>query len=104
LLKSILHDWEDEQCIAILRVIAEALPEHGVVLVLERDLGAPNENAPAKLSDLNMLVNPGGRERSEEQYAALFAAAELRYIGATPSAAGFTVFEAAVAPSSATAD
>ena len=97
LLKSIMHDWEDEECAAILGVIAAAMPDHGVVLVLERDLGAPNENAPAKLSDLNMLVNPGGRERSEEQYAALFAAAGLRYIGATPSAAGVTVFEAAAA-------
>lgn len=95
LLKWILHDWEDEECIAILRVIGEAMPEHGVVLALERDLGAPNENVAAKLADLNMLVNPGGRERTEEQYAALFAAAGLRYVGATPSAAGVTVFEAA---------
>jgi hypothetical protein len=64
------------------------------VLVLERDLGGPNENPPAKFSDLNMLVNPGGRERSEEEYAALFATAGLRYVGTTPSAAGFSVFEA----------
>jgi len=100
LLKSILHDWEDEECIAILRVIEEAMPEHGVVLVLERDLGGPNENAPAKLSDLNMLVNPGGRERSEEEYAALFTAAGLHYVRATPSAAGVTVFESAASPRS----
>ena len=97
LLKSILHDWEDEECVAILRVIRNAMPEHGVVLVLERDLGGPNENAPAKLSDLNMLVNPGGRERSADEYAALFIAAGLRYVGATPTAAGVTVFEAAAA-------
>ena len=97
LLKSILHDWEDEECIAILRVIRKAMPEHGVVLVLERDLGRPNENAPAKLSDLNMLVNPGGRERSEDEYAALFAVAGLHYVGATASAASVTVFEAAAA-------
>ena len=95
LLKAILHDWEDDECVAILQVIREAMPAHGVVLVLEQDLGGPNENAPAKLSDLNMLVNPGGRERSEEEYAALFAAAGLRYAGATASAAGVTVFEAA---------
>jgi hypothetical protein len=94
LLKAILHDWEDPECIAILRVIREAMPEHGVVLVLERDLGGPNENPPAKFSDLNMLVNPGGRERSEEEYAALFATAGLRYVGATPSTAGISVFEA----------
>lgn len=97
LLKSILHDWEDEECVAILRVIGKAMPEHAVVVVLERDLGAPNENAPAKLSDLNMLVNPGGRERSEKQYEALFTAAGLHYVGATASAAGITVFEAAAA-------
>jgi hypothetical protein len=96
-LQSILHDWEDEDCLAILRVLEAAMPEHGAVLVLERDLGGPNENAPAKLSDLNMLVNPGGRERSEEEYAALFAAAGLCYVAATPSAAGITVFEAAAA-------
>jgi hypothetical protein len=95
LLKSILHDWEDPDCVRILRVIGNAMPEHGVVLAVERDLGGPNENAPAKLSDLNMLVNPGGRERSEEEYAGLFAAAGLRYVGATPSAAGVNVFEAA---------
>jgi hypothetical protein len=41
-----------------------------------------------------MLVNPGGRERSEDEYAALFVAAGLRYVGATPSAAGVSVFEA----------
>jgi len=97
LLKSILHDWEDAECVAILRVIREAMPAHALVLVLERDLGGANENPGAKLSDLNMLVNPGGRERSEDEYAALFAAAGLRYEGATPTAAGVSVFEAAAA-------
>ena len=94
LLKAILHDWEDAECVAILRVIREGMPEDAVVLVLERDLGGPNENPPAKFSDLNMLVNPGGRERSEEEYAALFDTGGLRYIGVTPSTAGFSVFEA----------
>ena len=97
MLKSILHDWEDAECVAILRVIREAMPEHALVLVLERDLGGANENPGAKLSDLNMLVNPGGRERSDDEYAALFAAAGLRYEGATPTAAGVSVFEAAAA-------
>jgi len=50
LLKAILHDWEDAECIAILGVISEAMPEDAVVLVLERDLGGPNENPPAKFS------------------------------------------------------
>ncbi len=70
------------------------MPAHGVVLALERNLGGPNESPAAKFSDLNMLVNPGGRERSEQEYAALFSSAGLRYVGATPSAAGLSVFEA----------
>ena len=96
-LKSILHDWEDEECVAILRVIRNAIAENGVVLVLERDLGGANENPLAKLSDLNMLVNPGGRERSEDEYAALFTEAGFRYVGAKATAAGVNVFEAAAA-------
>jgi len=94
ILKSIIHDWEDAESIAILRNVRTAMPPHGAVLVIERDLGAPNENAPAKFSDLNMLVGPGGRERTEDEYAALFTAAGLTYVGATPSAAGVSVFEA----------
>ena len=51
-----------------------AIPAHGALLVVERDLGAPNENADAKLSDLNMMVGAGGRERTRDEFAALFAA------------------------------
>jgi hypothetical protein len=93
-LKAILHDWEDPECVAILRVVRAAMPAHGVVLALERDLGGPNVSPRAKFSDLNMLVNPGGRERSEEEYAALFSSAGLRYVGTTPTAAGISVLEA----------
>jgi O-methyltransferase domain/Dimerisation domain len=96
LLKSIIHDWEDEQSIAILRTIRAAMAEDAAVLLIERDLGGPNENLAAKLGDLNMLVNPGGRERTEDEYAALFAASGLSYAGATPSAVGFSVYEGRV--------
>ena len=96
LLKSIIHDWEDEESIAILRTVRAAMPAHGVVLVIERDLGSPNENAPTKFSDLNMLVAPGGRERTEDEYASLFAAAGLTYVGSTPTAAGMSLYEARI--------
>ncbi len=96
LLKSIIHDWEDEESIAILRTVRAAMPAHSVVLVIERDLGAPNEDAPAKFSDLNMLVAAGGRARTEDEYAALFVAAGLTYVGATPTAAGMSLYEARV--------
>jgi hypothetical protein len=94
LLKQIIHDWEDPESIAILRNIAAVLPADGAVLVIERDLGAPNTTPAAKFADLNMLVGPGGRERTDEQYAALFEAAGLRQAGTTPSPSGWSVFEA----------
>lgn len=77
LLKSILHDWPDEPCVDILRTCARSLRPGGVVLVVEMVLGRPGFEVDAAFSDVNMLVLPGGRERTEEQYAGLFAAAGL---------------------------
>lgn len=93
-LKLIVHDWEDEEAVAILRVCRAAVPDDGAVLVIERQLGPPNAAPVGKLSDLNMLVNPGGRERSHDEYAALFAQAGLRLAGVTPTADGMDVLEA----------
>jgi orsellinic acid C2-O-methyltransferase len=79
LLKSVIHDWDDEQATAILRNCRAALPEHGRLLVVEPVLPAsvdPSVRA-AVMSDLNMLVNTGGRERTEPEFRALFAAAGL---------------------------
>ena len=78
LLKSILHDWPDDECVAILRRCREALRPGGVVLVVEMVLGRPGHEREAAFSDLNMLVGPGGRERSEDEYAALLEHAGLR--------------------------
>jgi hypothetical protein len=94
LLKAVLHDWEDDEALAILARCRAAIPDHGALLVVERDLGAPNEDADAKLSDLNMLVGPGGRERTRDEFAALFATGGFALVGATRSAIGLTVFEA----------
>ena len=92
-LKSIIHDWEDEESVAILRGCRASMGPAAVVLLIERDLGGPNENPAAKLSDLNMLVMPGGLERSEDEYAALFEQAGLRYTSTTVTATGHAVIE-----------
>ncbi|CAN5894572.1 hypothetical protein BH24CHL4_BH24CHL4_27550 [soil metagenome] len=96
-LKSILHDREDEQCLEILRVCRRAMAGGAALLVVERQLGPANEQPEAKFSDLNMLVSPGGRERTTDEYAALFEASGFRFEGVTPSASGMSVFEGAVA-------
>jgi hypothetical protein len=93
-LKSIIHDWDDTDAVRILRACATAAPSGGAVLVVERDLGAPNEAPESKLLDLTMLVGPGGRERSCAEYEALFATAGLEFAGETPIAGGWSVYEA----------
>jgi hypothetical protein len=93
-LKWIIHDWEDAESIAILRNCRAAMHPDAALLVIERDLGPPNEAPEAKFSDLNMLVNPGGRERTVGEYAELLAQAGLELTGSTPTASGMSVFEA----------
>ncbi len=90
-LKWILHDWEDEQALAILRTVRRA---GGALLVIERLVGPPNQGPEAKLTDLLMLVGPGGRERTLEEYRALFEAAGYHLVGATASAVELHVLEA----------
>jgi hypothetical protein len=92
-MRSILHDWEDPEAIGILRSIRAVIPEDGSLLVLERELGGPNVNPEAKFSDLNMLVMPGGRERTVDEFAALYERAGFELAGTTPTAAGMSVIE-----------
>ena len=92
-LKSIVHDWEDEDVSRILASVRRAAPAGAVVLIVERDLGAPNADVAAKLSDLTMLVLPGGRERTEAEFASLLGAAGFRYHGLTPVLGSIRVFE-----------
>jgi O-methyltransferase domain len=89
-LKWIIHDWEDDESTAILRTIRRT---GGTVLVIERLLGAPNEDPVAKLSDINMLVGAGGRERTLEEFATLFEAAGYRLAGSTSTASGTHLLE-----------
>jgi hypothetical protein len=93
LLKAIVHDWEDDDALGILRNVRAAVADNGAALVVERELGAPNENPDAKLSDLNMMVGPGGRERTRDEFAALFAKAGFELQRVVPTAIGLNVFE-----------
>jgi hypothetical protein len=97
LLKAILHDWEDAPCVQILRTCRQAMADGTALLVVERELGRPNQDPDAKFSDLNMLVGPMGQERTPEEYAALFTAAGFRFVGFTPSAVDTGVYEGVAA-------
>ena len=64
------------------------------LLVVERVLGDPNEEAETKFSDLNMLVMPGGRERGLQEFEVLFETAGFRLEHETPTSSGFSVIAA----------
>jgi hypothetical protein len=86
ILKNILHDWYDEDCGRILRTIRQAAPEDARLLVIERVIAAPNEGAEAKLSDLNMLVSPGGMERTQTEFEVVLAGGGWRLLEVWPAA------------------
>jgi hypothetical protein len=97
LLKSILHDWTDEDALAIARVCRAAMRPDSVMLVLERVLSGPPyppADLPAAFSDLNMLVGPGGRERTRDEYETLLRAAGLRLARVVPTTTDFSIVEA----------
>jgi predicted O-methyltransferase YrrM len=75
LLKYILHDWDDEECIAILRSCRRAMGPGARLLVVEVIMPPGNEPSFGKTQDINMLINVGGSERTEAEYRALYEAA-----------------------------
>jgi ubiquinone/menaquinone biosynthesis C-methylase UbiE len=77
--KHVLHNWDDEQALGILRHCAKAVAPAGQVLVVEGLALPGNLRDGTRLMDLEMLVlTGGGRERSKPEFRRLFAAAGLR--------------------------
>ncbi len=87
LLKWILHDWDDAECVRILTHCRRSLRPGGRIVVLELQLGAIDDPGLSSLMDLNMLVVLNGRERSSDEYRDLFTVAGLHLTNVTPLAA-----------------
>jgi hypothetical protein len=93
-LSHIIHDWSEEQCLTILGHCHRAMNPSSRLLIIEMVLPPGNTPHPGKLLDMMMLVGPGGRERTEEEYAALLAKAGLRLTRVVPTASPVSVVEA----------
>ena len=93
MLKSVIHDCTDEQSIEIFAKCRAVMETDATVLVIERPVSGPNDGAATKFSDLNMMVNNGGRERTRQEYAALFSAAGLEIGGLVEAPGGWAVIE-----------
>jgi len=94
IMKHILHDWNDDDSIRILRNCHRVLPKGGRVLVVEAVVSPPGQRGFAKLLDLEMLVlTPRGRERTEREFAELFAKGGFRLTRVVPTMSPVAVVE-----------
>jgi len=96
-LKRVLHDWDDDTCVAILRRCREGLPASGRVVAIDAVLRPANEPDPSKVSDLLMMILCPGRERTEAEFAAIFTAAGLRLTCVIPTPTPLSIVEGAPA-------
>jgi hypothetical protein len=94
LMRHIIHDWEDEKAITILRNIHRALGARGKLLLVEGVVPPGNDPSFTKLLDLTMLVMPGGKERTEAEYQQLLTAADFRLTRIVATKAEVSVIEA----------
>jgi hypothetical protein len=98
LLKHVIHDWDDTDAARILTVCRKAMPAHATLLIVE---GVYPEQVTASLpvqratfNDVNMLVNTGGRQRSEAEFRQLLAAASFTLTKIVPTQGAVCVVEA----------
>ncbi len=96
IMKHIIHDWNDKDSLRILQTCHRTLSKGGRLLVVEAVVPPPGQPGWAKLLDLEMLIlTPRGRERTEEEFANLFAAAGFRLTRVVPTASSVSVVEGA---------
>ncbi|XAR62912.1 Caffeate O-methyltransferase [Bertholletia excelsa] len=97
-MKWILHDWSDDYCLKLLKNCHEALPDNGKVIAVEGILPVVPDSSPATKAmcqlDLVMLTqNPGGKERTHQEFLALATAAGFSGISLQCFACNFWFIE-----------
>jgi O-methyltransferase domain/Dimerisation domain len=94
ILSQIVHDWDDERSLRILKTCRRAIAPTGKLLVVELVIAPGNQPDFGKLLDLHMLAMAGGRERTEAEYRTLLAGAGFRLTQVAATQAGASVIEA----------
>jgi hypothetical protein len=93
-MKHIIHDWDDERSVLILKNIRAAMKQGGKLLIVETVVPETNEPHYSKLLDLEMLVSPGGKERTPSEYRELLSRAGFRLTEIIPTKSPFSIIEA----------
>ncbi len=94
ILKFILHDWDDEKSLRILKNIHAAMKKEAVLIIIEGVLLGGNEPQVGKLLDINMLVMTGGTERNEMEYKSLLEKSGFELLRILPTHSPMNIIEA----------
>jgi hypothetical protein len=94
LLKHIIHDWYDNKCQTILGNIRDAMPDDAKVLIIEGVVPPPGEPHFVKFLDLEMLMLPGGKERTAAEFGALLGNSGFKLERIIPTQSSVCIIEA----------
>ena len=94
MLKHIIHDWSDEKCRQILRNISKSMPHNAKVLIIDAVVPGPGEPHFSKFLDLEMLMLPGGKERTEDEFRSLLESAGFMMTRVIPTPSPISIVEA----------
>jgi hypothetical protein len=94
MLKHIIHDWYEDRCQAILQNIRANMPDDGKVLIIEAVLPEGNEPNFGKIIDLEMLLAPGGVERTASEFAKLLEDSGFKLNRIIPTMGPMSIIEA----------
>jgi hypothetical protein len=99
MMRSVLHDWDDPTCVAILKRIREGMSASSRLLIVEHLMNDKDHGpSPGKLQDLQMMVvSEQGMERTPEQYGALLSQAGLKLLRVIPTSSPYAIHEAGLA-------
>jgi ubiquinone/menaquinone biosynthesis C-methylase UbiE len=85
-LRHLLHDYDDDDCLRMLKNVRRAMPADARVVVLEKTVPTDDTPGPGRWLDLHVMLLTGGRERTEAEYRVLFDKAGLRLNRVLPTA------------------
>jgi hypothetical protein len=94
MMKHVIHDWPDEVCVKILASCRKGVNPGGKLLVADSVIQPGNEFSFGKIMDIQMMLFPGGLERTQEQFHELLAASGWRLNRVIPTAAPESIVEA----------
>ena len=94
IMKHIIHDWDDERAAKILSCIHRSMPDDARVLIVDCVIPPSNDPHPGKVLDLEMLIAPGGLERTEAEFRTLLSNSGFEMTRIIPTQAPVSIVEA----------